>query len=257
MQNNKQNNIKIFESTDDMNESVANFILRIAEESIKERGRFVFCISGGNTPKSLYNLLSTKPFRKMPFWKNTFIFWGDERCVPFNDENNNAHMAYAILFNKIDIPSTQIFPVPTQLPPIEAAKKYEETIRVFFENAAPCFDLILLGLGEDGHTASLFPGTPLLHEKSRLIKDVFIDEQQMYRITMTAPLINKSRHIIFLVSGENKSAILEAVLNGPYQPEKYPAQLIKPKKGKVYWYVDDKAATRLQDMFIPVFRHCN
>lgn len=246
MKNNNQN-IKIFENTDYLYESAANLILSIAEKSIKERGKFVLSISGGKTPKSLYNLLSSQIYiNKFP-WKDSYVFWSDERYLPKNDEHNNSHVANVILFNKIDIPLSHVFPVPVQLPPIEAAKKYEETIRDFFGNPLPHFDLILLGLGENGHTASLFPGTPVLHEKLRLVKEVFVDEQQMFRITMTALLINKARHIIFLVTGENKSEILENILKAPYQPEKYPAQLIKPDNGKVYWYVDNNAAKLLHD----------
>lgn len=253
MQKNKNIELKIFESADDMNEAVANFILQLAKASVRQRGRFVLSISGGETPKALYSLLSKTPYSTNVPWGKTYVFWGDERCVPEDDENNNAHMAKTILFNNIDIPSSNIFPVSTHMPPAEAARTYEETIKIFFGHAVPSFDLILLGLGEDGHTASLFPGTDVVHEKSRFVKEVFVETQQLFRVTMTAPLINKAQHIAFLVTGENKSDILNAVINGDYQPEKYPAQLIKPEQGKTYWYADLKAAKHFHDSFQTVF----
>jgi 6-phosphogluconolactonase len=182
-------------------------------------------------------------------WKSTFVFWGDERCVPADDERNNAHMAGAVLLRKIDLPSSHVFPIPVNLPPSDCARQYEETVRVFFGNGAPRFDLILLGLGEDGHTASLFAGTDTLREKSHWVKEVFVEDQWMSRITMTAPLINKARHILFLVTGEKKSGILKTVLTANRRPDRYPAQLIRPEQGDVCWYVDDGAASQLPDGF--------
>lgn len=214
------------------------------------RGRFVLCLSGGNTPKGLYTLLSMKPYCDLVPWKYTFVFWGDERCVPPDDERNNAYMATSVFLSKIDLPSSNIFPIPVNLPPADAAKKYEETLKAFFRKEAPCFDLILLGLGENGHTASLFPGTSVLREKSHWVKEVFVEELQIYRITMTALLINKARQILFLVKGKEKSAILETILTVSLQPKKYPVQLIRPDQGEVSWYVDAKAASRLPDSLL-------
>ncbi len=243
---NTKNKIKIFKTIEDLNESAAKFLVDVAKKSVAYRGRFALCLSGGNTPKSLYTLLSLPPYRDLVPWKNTFIFWGDERCVPADDERNNAHMATVALLKKIDIPSSNIFPVPTHLPPAESAKKYEETLHNFFGKEAPHFDLVFLGLGNNGHTASLFPGTAVLHEEVRWVKEVFVKDKEGYRITMTAQIINKAHHIIVLVTGEEKAAILNTVLTGSYLPEKYPAQLIGPAHGEIYWFIDDKAATFLE-----------
>ena len=136
----------------------AQIIVDVAAKAIAQRGRFSFCLSGGNTPKSLYELLANKPYIDKISWKNTFIFWSDERCVPFYDEQNNAHMAFTALLTKANLPSQNIFAVPTELTPADAAKSYEATLHKFFGHDEPRFDLMLLGLGDNGHTASLFPG---------------------------------------------------------------------------------------------------
>jgi 6-phosphogluconolactonase len=247
---NKKNKVRVFRTIDAMNGSAAQMLVKIAEKSITARGRFILCLSGGNTPNGLYTLLSLKPFRDHVSWKNTFVFWSDERCVPADDKRNNAYMATSVFLSKIELPSSNIFPVPVNLPPADAARKYEETLKVFFGKEDPHFDLILLGLGDNGHTASLFPGTEVLREKSRWVKEVFVEELQMYRITMTPLLINKAHYVFFLVTGEEKSYILEKVLTTPNQPEKYPVQLIRPEEGEVYWYVDYKAASQLPDSLL-------
>lgn len=240
-----KNKLRVFSSVELLNRSAAELLVQIADEAVKARGRFLLCLSGGNTPKSLYALLSVNPYPDLIPWENTFVFWGDERCVPADDERNNAHEAKALLLQKTNLPSSHIFPVPVNLPPAGAANKYEQTLRDFFGQESPCFDLILLGLGENGHTASLFPGTMVLREKSRWVQQVFVKEQQMNRITMTAPLINQAHHILFLVTGAAKAGILKAVLTEPFQPERYPAQLIRPEQGEVYWFADKHAAAGL------------
>ena len=245
MINSKKKNIRVFGTAGAMNESAARWLVDLADISVAARGRFVLCLSGGNTPRGLYALLSTEPYGDSMPWKNTFVFWGDERCVPADDERNNAQTANGLLLGKSGLPSSHIYPIPVNLPPGDAARQYEETLRAFFGSGAPRFDLILLGLGVDGHTASLFPGTAALRERSRWVKDVFVRDQPMSRITLTAPLINQARNVLFLVTGENKSGILKTVLTAPRRPERYPAQLIRPEQGEVFWYVDGRAASRL------------
>ena len=240
-----KNKLRVFGSVGLLNRSAAELLVQIADASVKARGRFLLCLSGGNTPKSLYALLSGDPYLESVPWKNTFVFWGDERCVPADDERNNAHEASEVLLKKTNLPPSHIFPIPSDLPPADAANKYEQTLRDFFGQNPPYFDLILLGLGENGHTASLFPGTAVLREKSRWVQEVFVKEQQMNRITMTAPLINQAHHILFLVSGAEKSGILATVLTAPLQPDKFPAQLINPGHGILSWYADSHAASGL------------
>ena len=239
------NKIQVFQTPEKLTEATAEFIVKTAKDAVSTRGRFAISLSGGHTPERLYTLLSKPPFVSQMPWDKTFVFWGDERCVPSDDPQNNARMAKVLLLNHITIPAANIYPIPVDMSPADAANDYEKTINNFFKEEAPRFDLILLGLGENGHTASLFPGTEVVFEKSRLVKEVYVDEQKMFRITMTAPLINQAYNIMFLMEGAGKAEILNTVLNTAYQPEKYPAQLIKPVNGNLYWYMDQKAAALL------------
>jgi 6-phosphogluconolactonase len=238
-------NLKIFQTTDTLNAAAASLILNIAHKAVDATGRFSIALSGGHTPEQLYELLALSPYNQQMPWTETFFFWGDERCVPLEDKRNNAQMAQLALFNKTEIPLSNIHRIPVNLAPDRAAIAYEKLIKDFFGEEAPRFDLILLGLGDNGHTASLFPGTAVLNEKSRGIRKVYVEEQNEFRITMTAPLINMAYHILFLVTGENKAVILNIILKSPYLPDQYPAQLVKPQSGKLYWFADSKAAALL------------
>jgi 6-phosphogluconolactonase len=241
----QQNRIQVFKTEQELTEAAAVFIIKTAKDAIDARGRFMISLSGGHTPEQLYALLAKPPFRDQMPWSKTFVFWGDERCVPSGDKQNNAYMAKTLLLDHIDIPPLNINPIPVDIPPAAAAKEYEQTIKKLFDKEPPCFDLILLGLGENGHTASLFPDTDVLLEHNHLVKEVYVDEQKMFRITMTADLINLAHNILFLVEGEKKSEILKAVLQDTAQLGKYPAQLIKPVNGDLYWFMDKKAAMLL------------
>ena len=238
-------NIKVFQNENELFDSTANFIIDLAAASIVATGRFSIALSGGNTPEKLYALLAQPVYAEQIDWNKTFVFWGDERCVASDDPLNNAKMAKDLLLNKVPIPTENIFETPVGLAPAEGAIEYERQIKFFFDDLSPKFDLILLGMGDNAHTASLFPGTNILNETTRLVKEVYVEEQKMFRITMTAPLINHAHNIVFLLTGKAKAAILKTVLNTPYEPNKYPVQLIKPIKGKLYWFVDAEAASLL------------
>lgn len=235
-------NIKVFDNDEIFIKETADFIISLAGKAIKEKERFVVSLSGGNTPNKLFALLATEEYSDKINWQRTFIFWGDERCVRLDDKLNNAHVAITLLLDKVPIPPLNVFPIPVNLPPAQAAVQYEQTIKSFFGNEEPAFDLILLGLGENAHTASLFPYTDVLHEETKLVKEVYVEEQSMYRVTMTAPLINRAHNITFLVSGKSKAEVIKTIFTEPYQPEKYPAQLIKPTNGKLFWFLDKDAA---------------
>lgn len=211
----------------------ADFILTLASETIKNSGRFSIALSGGNTPATLYALLATIPYSSQINWEKFFVFWGDERCVPADNKDNNSFNANKLLLDKVPIPKENIFPILVELAPALAAAQYEKTIKQFFKTDKPQFDLVLLGMGDNGHTASLFPHTDILKEEKALIKEVFIAELNMWRITFTAPFINNAKHILFLVAGKEKKEMLQTILQGKYEPEKYPAQLIKGAK----WFV--------------------
>jgi 6-phosphogluconolactonase len=238
-----KHNIKVFQSYDELNKAAAEFIIAIAKKSIAARGRFTISLSGGQTPEKLYSLLAENPYREQIDWSRTFIFWGDERCVSLDDEQNNAHRAKELLLDKIDIPASNIYRIPVNLPPEEAAIQYQNEINSFFKDEIPHFDIILLGLGENGHTASLFPKTKVLNEPVEGVRAIYVEEEKMFRVTMTAPLINQAHNILFMVTGEKKAEILEKVLCGSYVLDIYPAQLIKPTDGNLFWFIDGDAAS--------------
>jgi 6-phosphogluconolactonase len=235
--------LRIFPTSDEVSAAAADYIIDIAKESITARGRFVISLSGGRTPEKLYSLLAKSPLREKIEWLKTFIFWTDERYVGFDDEQNNAHHIKLILLNKIDIPASNIHVINVNLQPDEAAMEYEKDIKYFFKNGPLRFDLILLGLGENGHTASLFPGTSVLNDQTKGIRSVYVEEDKRYRITMTAPLINQASHILFLVTGMSKNEMLRNTLTESFQPIKFPAQLIKPANGELLWFSDRKASS--------------
>lgn len=234
------------EPTNRLFEKAADLILATAKESVRKNGRFVIALSGGKTPAALYDLLALKPYADEMPWEKTYVFWGDERHVSYSDPENNAFMAKTRLADKVPLPSANVFPVPVHLPAGEAASTYEETIISFFGREKPSFDMILLGLGADGHTASLFTGSSVINEKMPGVRSVFLPEKKMYRITMTAPLINMARNILFLVTGKDKAGVLATVLSAACDPARYPACLIRPLNGNIYWFADPEAASRVE-----------
>lgn len=244
---NQKHNIKVFLTDDELNKAAAEFIISVAEKSIAARERFTISLSGGNSPEKLYSLLAESPFREQIDWSRTFIFWGDERCVSLDDEKNNAHRAKELLLDKIDIPESNIYRIPVNLSPEDAALKYEKEIFAFFKEEIPRFDIMLLGLGDNGHTASLFPETKVITEQAEGVRAIYVEEEKMFRVSMTAPLINRAHNILFLVTGEKKAEILAKVLYGSYLPEIYPAQLIKPVDGDLLWFIDEAAAYLIDD----------
>ena len=236
-------NVRIFETPEELYAAAAEMILVQSCEAILKRGRFVIAFSGGQSPGPLYALLAQEPYRTQISWKNVFVFWGDERCVPLEDKRNNAYQAKSILLDKVEIPSQNIFRIPVDLPPAEAAMEYEKTIFSFFGKEEPRMDLILLGLGENAHTASLFPGTAVLSEKKAGVREVTSDADASARITLTAPLINQALNILFLVTGKSKSEVLRKVFSSAYNPGLLPVQLIAPLNGKIIWFADRSAAS--------------
>lgn len=244
------NSLKIFNNKEALTKATAQLIVTESNKCIKENGSFTWALSGGSTPMELYKLLATEAYQKKIDWKNIYIFWSDERYVPFQSEENNSHQAMKALLDHIPIPQENIFTVPVNLPVKKAAKHYEQSLKQFFKSEKPSFDLILLGMGSDGHTASLFPNTEILKEKDAMVKSCFIEQVNMERITFTVPLINNGKIILFLISGAEKADTLNKVINGKKQPQLYPAQLIKAsKKNKLLWFVDAKAAKSLPSGF--------
>lgn len=228
-------------------EAARRFVAHTAA-TIQQRGRFAAALSGGSTPKRLYELLADDPYRGRVDWSYVHFFWGDERFVPATHQDSNYHMTDVALLDTLELNNGNIHRVRTEMDSADAAAAaYEREVISFFQvgpGELPRFDLILLGLGTNGHTASLFPHTRLLHESSRLVAAEYIDEVRQARISFTAPLLNAARETLFLVTGAEKASVVHEVLFGPSDPERLPAQLIDPS-GSLTWLVDQAAAAAL------------
>src|SRR5216684_3563029 len=209
-------------------EAAAEDVVHTANQAVAERGRFTVALAGGSTPRNLYNLLATNARTSLP-WDRMFFFWSDERHVPPTHPDSNYRMADEAMLSKIPVPASNVFRVPTENPDAPAAAEaYEQTLRKFFAlepGQFPRFDLILLGMGPDGHTASLFPGSAGLQEKSRLVIANWVDKLKTSRLTLTLPVLNAARCVVFLVSGTDKAPALHAVLEGEASGEQYPSKL--------------------------------
>jgi 6-phosphogluconolactonase len=229
-------------------QAAAEEVVLLANQAVSQRGRFTIALSGGSTPKNLYALLAANARSSLP-WTQTFFFWSDERHVPPNHADSNYRMAEEAMLATVPVAPENVFRVPAENPDAgAAAEAYEKTIGDFFASPAgelPRFDLILLGMGPDGHTASLFPGTAALQEESRLVVANWVEKMKTHRITFTLPLLNAARCVAFLVSGTDKSSVLHEVLEGKAPAEEYPSKLVQPTDGKLIWFLDRAAASEL------------
>ncbi|MEO8720947.1 MAG: 6-phosphogluconolactonase [Ginsengibacter sp.] len=240
-------NLHVFENGGILNNRLAEWIVEFIGNTLKKQEFFSFVLSGGETPKLLYEKLASDEFKNKIDWKRIHIFWGDERAVPFEDDRNNARMAFDTLLSHIDIPATQIHMMRTDIEVNFAVIEYRKLLHTFFDSTSHSFDLVLLGMGNDGHTLSLFPGSPVIHEQNNWVNSVFIEQQKMYRITLMPLIVNKSNRIAFLVEGEKKARVLQQVLEGERIPEKLPAQFIVPLEGELHWFLDKEAAKFLHE----------
>lgn len=240
--------IRVPTTPQELFEAAAEVVVHTAKNAVEQRGRFTIALSGGSTPKSLFNLLATNARTVLP-WDRMFFFWGDERHVPPTDPESNYRMAEEAMLSKIPVAAGNVFRIPAENPDAAAAADaYEQTLRKFFQlgpGEIPIFDLILLGMGPDGHTASLFPGSAGLQEKSRLVIANWVDKLKTSRLTLTLPVLNAARCVAFLVSGTDKAAVLKTVLEEDAPAEQYPSKLIRPNNGKLIWLVDRAAASDL------------
>ena len=248
--------IEIESTASELCEKGATIFRDIAEKAIKARGRFDVALSGGSTPRELYQILASRGFRQQIDWTKTHFFFGDERSVLPEDPDSNFRMAREALFEKIPLEDSQIHRMPAEQVDLDAAAAgYEAEVREAFgvepEGAAPAFDLILLGMGPDGHTASLFPQSAALQETSRWVVANDVPQLKTRRMTMTTPLINAARTVMFLVAGEAKAGVLFEVLYGERAPEIYPSQLIAPVAGSLIFLLDRAAAAELPQTIDP------
>ena len=237
--------IRIYNDLEALSQAAAELFLLQSRVASMVCGRFTVALSGGETPRRMYEILGEPPYRDRIHWKDVHIFWSDERCVPDDDPRSNSLMARQSLLNHVPIPPQNIHPIHCSSSPQQAAIQYEQELKEFFSRQNPNFHLVMLGLGSNGHIASLFPHTPVITEKERWVSEVYIDELGMYRVTFTAPYINQAEQVVFLVSGADKAQVLEDVLEGPYQPAELPAQLIRHNGTHPLWLVDKAASHKL------------
>jgi 6-phosphogluconolactonase len=219
---------------------------------LQQRGFCAVALAGGSTPRRLYELLAGPPYCQRVDWSRVEVFWGDERAVPPDHEESNYRMARIALLDKVPLRAQQIHRMQGESDLPWAAESYQAEIAKVFgvalDGPPPAFDLILLGMGPDGHTASLFPHTDVLRENVRWVAVNYVPQFDRYRLTLTLPILNRSAAVAFVIAGKAKAAALRAVLSGPQDPERYPSQLIRPAQGELLWLVDCQAAAKLQDL---------
>jgi 6-phosphogluconolactonase len=242
-------NIRTYPDDHRLAHAAAEHFVSVAASSIEARGRFSVALSGGSTPRPAYEQLATSEFASRVDWPCVHVFWGDERCVPPDHTDSNYRMAREALIGHVPVPPANVHRIHGEIEPSRAVAQYERTLRKFFADtshqSATTFDLLLLGMGTDGHTASLFSGSELLEEKSRWVGPHYVASASGWRVTLTPPVINAARQVTFLVSGSAKAETLRRVLAGPQQPHLLPAQIIKPRSGSLLWLLDSDAASRL------------
>ena len=239
-------NIVVFDDPEQVAEAAADRFVQIASQAVDAKGRFSVALAGGSTPKRVYELLASDEYRNRVDWPKAHIFFGDERCVPPDHNDSNYRMAAATLLSRVPVPVENVHRITGEGDAVANARLYEDELRAYFDHEEwPEFDLVMLGMGDDGHTASLFPETTALKETSAWVTSNWVEKFKVFRITLTAPAINHAAHVMFLVTGAGKALRLPEVLRGPREPERLPSQLISPESGSLEWLLDRAAAANL------------
>ena len=242
--------VRIFPDEDSLARAAANRFVQDANQAIAARGRFAVALAGGSTPRPLYTRLASPEFARLLDWTRVHVFWGDERCVPPEDARSNYRMARETLLDAVAIPHASVHRIRGEADPRSAASAYEKVLREFFRREGPgpvvTFDLVLLGLGEDGHTASLFPGRRPVAERERWVLADYLERASMWRITLTPVPLNLASHVLFVVSGAPKAGCVRDVLEGPSVPDTLPAQATRPAHARLSWYLDQAAGAGLR-----------
>jgi 6-phosphogluconolactonase len=237
--------IRVLPDSAALADAAARQVVEWAQDASDLRGAFSLALSGGSTPRDLHLRLSSAPLKDQVDWTRVHIFFGDERCVPPDDPQSNYRMARETLLDRVPIPAANVHRMKGELPPEDAAAEYERELQAFFGDDPPRLDVILLGMGDNGHTASLFPGLTAVHETERCVAAEYVAEVGMWRITLTPVVLNLGREVVFLVTGSGKASMLQHVLEGPFAPDERPAQIVRPTPGEVTWLVDAAAAEKL------------
>ncbi|HSB08298.1 MAG TPA: 6-phosphogluconolactonase [Blastocatellia bacterium] len=253
--------VRVYPDAAELALKAARRFARLADQYVIGCGRFTVALSGGSTPRAMFSILAADPFLDTVPWSSIYFFWGDERSVPPDHPDSNYRMATEALLSKVPVPSQNIFRVPAEMPAQRAAEEYASTLRSFFLSGpgksktgtaplsnVPRLDLVFLGMGPDGHTASLFPHTPALHAGEHdIVVANYVEKFKAHRITFTTATINNARNVTFLVAGADKADVLKEVIEGRLQPDVYPSQLIRPLNGSLLWMIDEPAARLLSD----------
>jgi 6-phosphogluconolactonase len=245
----ERSNLIVVRDAEALAERVARHTLDAGAHALALRGRFDVALAGGSTPKAAYELLASPRFRGELDWSRVRFFFGDERCVPPDDDQSNFKMARTTLLDPLGIAPTAIFRMRGEDEPRAAAAAYADVLRAQLElddAGAPVFDLVMLGMGPDGHTASLFPGTDPLEDDDLLVRAPYVEKFTTFRLTLTPKTIDAAREIAIATAGDTKTDALAAVLDGPFDPKRYPVQIVRPRNGTLTWLVDDVAAAKLR-----------
>ncbi len=237
--------VRTFADAASLDRTAADLIVDRSRSAAAERGTFSVALSGGMTPRGLYGLLALSPYRENIEWNTVHVFWADERSVPPDHEDSNYRLAHDLLLSKVPLPQDHIHRIRGESDPASAAAAYDDELRSFFGSAGATFDLVLLGIGADGHTASLFPGDAALAETRRLAVPVPATGNRLARVTLTLSAINRARAVLFLATGESKAKVIHDILDDG-NPQGYPAGLVRPERGRVLWYLDNGASRFLR-----------
>jgi 6-phosphogluconolactonase len=248
LEHEEKSDVRVFADVNELSMQAAEAAASVINESVRDTGRCSLVLSGGNTPRTLYSLLGSK-FRDQISWAQVQVFWGDERYVSPDDPDSNYRMAKETLLDHVPCPPANVHPMPTHFPSSDAAARdYEKTLRNYFETDLPSFDLVFLGLGEEGHSASLFPGSPALAEQTRWVVAVNAPADPPRRLTLTLPALTRAANIYIIVSGSKKARTLHDVLTAVPDPNTYPASGVRLSEGTLTWWVDREAAAQYTGM---------
>jgi 6-phosphogluconolactonase len=240
-------NLQVFADASEVARAAALRFIEIARESIAARGRFSVALAGGSTPKRIYELLASDELSNQLDWSHVHIFFGDERCVPPDDAESNYRMANESLLARVALPEQNVHRMRGEGDAVANARLYEDELRGYFDGEDwPQFDLVMLGMGDDGHTASLFPGTRALDVHAAWVTANWVEKFNAFRVTLTVPAINHARHVMFIITGASKAERLQEVLYGAREPQRLPSQLIQPHEGGLAWFLDEAAAKLLR-----------
>jgi 6-phosphogluconolactonase len=238
--------LRVFDDPEEVARAAARRFVELAAEAAAARGTFSVALAGGTTPKRVYELLADEEFRERVAWPQVHFFFGDERCVPADHADSNFRMANEALLSRLGVPEENVHRIEGRGDAAANASRYADELRGFFGDSAwPRFDLVMLGMGDDGHTLSLFPGTAALEKREAWAAANWVEKLGAWRITLTAPAVNAARHVLFLVNGAGKAERLREVLRGERDPSRLPSQLIRPRDGTLEWFLDRAAAAKL------------